>query len=68
MTDDTTHADAHGSATQTDDHVNLDVDHAHGGEALGPIDWGKWAYAIAGGIAGVIVLAFFFVALGGVPA
>jgi hypothetical protein len=51
-----------------DKHTSLsDDDHGHGGEALGPIDWAKWSYAVAGAIAGVIVLAFFFVALGGLP-
>jgi hypothetical protein len=66
VTDETSH---HDDATPTDTHVSLsDDDHGHAGEALGPIDWGKWAFAIAGAVGGVIVLAFFFVALGGLPA
>ncbi|HEY7023358.1 MAG TPA: hypothetical protein VH371_00175 [Candidatus Limnocylindrales bacterium] len=78
MTNETTPADPspaaddvaahHDDATHMDKHTSLsDDDHGHGGEALGPIDWAKWSYAVAGAIAGVIVLAFFFVALGGLP-
>ena len=65
--DDTTQVDAHAGQGE-DDHGHGEDDHGHGGEALGPIDWGKWAYAIAGAITGVIVLAFFLFALGGLPA
>jgi hypothetical protein len=66
VTDETSH---HDDATHMDNHVSLsDDDHGHDGDALGPIDWGKWAFAIVGAIGGVIVLAFFFVALGGLPA
>jgi hypothetical protein len=58
----------HDDVTHMDKHASLsDDDHGHGGEALGPVDWGKWAFAIAGAIAGVIVLAFFVFALGGIP-
>lgn len=62
MTDETTHTDDH----VADEHAA--DEHGHGGEALGPIDWAKWAFAVAGGVAGVIVLAFFVLALGGIPA
>ena len=42
-----------------------DDDHGHGhaADALGPIDWQKWAFAIVGGICGLIVLVFFFAAI-----
>ena len=43
--------------TETDD------EHGHAAETLGPIDWQKWAFAIVGGICGLIVLVFFFVAI-----
>ena len=57
-------ADAHGVA---DGHGAAHDDDGHGGEALGPIDWGLWSYAIVGAIGGVIVIAFFLFALGGLP-
>lgn len=58
----------HDPATHMDTHASVsDDDHGHGGEALGPIDWGKWAFAVAGAVAGVVVLAFFLFALGGLP-
>jgi len=67
--------DTHGLASHVDEsgHGGDDPghggdDHGHGGEALGPIDWGRWAFAVAGAIGALIVLAFFFVALGGIPA
>jgi hypothetical protein len=46
-----------------------DGGHGHGHEEsnLGPIDWRKWGYAIVGGVAGVIVVAMFWMALGGLP-
>jgi hypothetical protein len=59
----------HDAATHMDAHTSLsDDDHGHAEAALGPIDWGVWGYAIVGGIAAVIVLAFFWLALGGLPA
>jgi len=58
--DPVTHMDAH--STLSDD------DHGHGEVALGPIDWGMWAYAVIGALGAVIVLAFFVFALGGLPA
>ena len=59
----------HDAVTHMDTHTTLsDDDHGHAEAALGPIDWGTWGYAIMGGVAGLIVLAFFFMALGGVPA
>ena len=54
-----THVDVH--ATSSDD------DHGHAEAALGPIDWARWGYAILGAIAGLIVIAFFVFALGGIP-
>jgi hypothetical protein len=47
------HMDAHA--------VISDDDHEHAEAALGPIDWGAWAYAVAGAVAGVIVIAAFWV-------
>jgi hypothetical protein len=47
-----------------DVHTSLsDDDHGHSAEPLGPIDWQKWALAIVGGIAGLIVLVFFAAAV-----
>ena len=66
MTDEAAH---HDPATHMDVHTTLsDDDHGHAESALGPIDWGKWAYAIVGGVCGLVVLAFFAFALGGIPA
>jgi hypothetical protein len=47
--------------------VDAHDEHGHGASTLGPIDWGTWAYALVGAIGGVIVLAFFVFALGGLP-
>lgn len=59
----------HDAATHMDAHATLsDDDHGHTGEALGPIDWGKWSYAIVGAVGAVIVIAMFWIALGGLPA
>ena len=59
----------HDPATHMDAHTTLsDDDHGHAESSLGPIDWGKWGYAIVAGIAGVIVVAMFWFALGGLPA
>ena len=65
----TAHAVGHHDAVvDMDEHASVnDDDHGHTAEALGPIDWGRWAYALVGGLAGLIVLAFFFLALGGIP-
>jgi hypothetical protein len=58
----------HDPATHMDVHTTAsDDDHGHAEAALGPVDLERWGYAIAGGIAGVIVIALFFFALGGVP-
>jgi hypothetical protein len=58
----------HDDVTHMDSHTTLsDDDHGHAETPLGPIDWGKWAYAIVGGIGGLIVLALFLVAVGGLP-
>jgi hypothetical protein len=51
-----------------DEHDGVtDDDHGHKAPALGPIDWGRWAYAVGGGFTGLIVIAFFIFALGGIP-
>ena len=54
---DTTHttADAH-----DDGHG-----HASAGEPLGPVDWEAWAYALSGGVLGLLVALALFVARGG---
>jgi hypothetical protein len=58
----------HDTITHMDAHTTLsDDDHGHAEEALGPVDWGTWGYAIVGGAAAVIILAMFFFALGGLP-
>ncbi len=58
----------HDPVTHMDVHTTLsDDDHGHAESDLGPIDWGKWAFAIVGGIGGLIVLGFFLFALGGLP-
>jgi hypothetical protein len=53
----------HDAVTHMDAHTSLsDDDHGHAGPALGPIDWGAWAYAVLGGAAGLIVVAVFWLA------
>ncbi len=52
------------------DHATADThDDGHGhvpvGEPLGPIDWETWAYAMGGGLLGVLVALALFVARGG---
>jgi hypothetical protein len=62
------HVAHHDAVTHMDAHTTLsDDDHGHAAVALGPIDWGKWAYAIVGAIGGLIVIAFFIIAVGGIP-
>ena len=53
-----------------DPHAHMDVhtvvsddDHGHTEAALGPIDWGRWAYALIGGLAGAVVVFAFWLAL-----
>jgi len=49
------------AATHMDVHTSLsDGDHGHAEQPLGPIDWQKWAFALAGAISGLIVLLFFY--------
>jgi hypothetical protein len=58
----------HDTAANVDVHATSgDDEHGHGESALGPIDWGRWGYAILGALAGLIVIAFFIFALGGIP-
>jgi hypothetical protein len=40
-----------------------DDDHGHAEAALGPIDWGAWAWAVVGATLGLVVLAFFYLAI-----
>lgn len=55
----------HDAATHTDAHATLsDDDHGHTHSALGPIDWPAWGLAIVGALAGALVLAGFWLALG----
>lgn len=44
-------------------HTLSDDDHGHAEERLGPIDWSAWSYALVGTLAGVAVLAGFWLAL-----
>ena len=64
MSQESTQVDSH--AAPADDGHAAPSDDAHGhddaGDALGPIDWQKWAFAIVGGIGGLIVLVLFFAA------
>lgn len=54
----------HDSATHMDVHAAIsDDDHGHAEAALGPIDWGRWAYALVGGLAGAVVVFAFWLAL-----
>ena len=43
-----------------DDHGH--DDHAHGGEALGPIDLAKWGAGVLGIVAGLLIAACFMLA------
>lgn len=53
----------HDPATHMDAHAQLsDDDHGHTEEALGPIDWQAWAYAMFGVAAGVLVVIAFWLA------
>jgi hypothetical protein len=55
---------AHHADTHMDAHTVLsDDDHGHAETAPGPIDWRSWGYAIVGGLAGLVVLAFIYVAI-----
>jgi hypothetical protein len=58
-------ADAHHDPdTHMDVHTALsDDDHGHAVALLGPIDWGRWAYALVGGLAGAVVVFAFWLAL-----
>ena len=54
----------HDDATHMDAHTALsDDDHGHAERALGPIDWGAWAYALVGAAAGLVVVALFWLAI-----
>lgn len=56
-------AGAHGSTADHGDGHGHD-DHAHAGEALGPIDWTMWAIGVAGVLVALIVTAGLVVATG----
>lgn len=46
-----------------DEHATLsDDDHDHAEEALGPIDWKAWLFALGGLAAGAVVLLGFWIA------
>jgi hypothetical protein len=53
----------HGSTADHGDSHGHD-DHAHGGEALGPIDWPMWGVGILGVIVALIVTAGLVAASG----
>ena len=72
-THDTHGSDEHGSAqAAAADHGSADADahgdghghDAHGGEALGPIDWTMWGAGVVGVVAALIVVAGFVAATG----
>ena len=44
--------------------VISDYDHGHAEPRLGPIDWAAWGYALVGVAAGLVVVAFFWLAVG----
>ena len=50
-------------AADADPANDHEVDHGHAEAALGPIDWGTWAYALVGGLAGAVVIFAFWMAL-----
>jgi hypothetical protein len=50
-------------AAHEDAHAVVDDDHAHAEPRLGPIDWTAWGYAALGVLAGLIIVALFFVAV-----
>ena len=55
---------AHHADTHMDTHTALsDDDHGHPGQTLGPIDWRAGGYAIVGGLSGLVVLYFFWLAV-----
>ena len=43
--------------------VGSDGDHGHAEARLGPIDVAGWAWAVVGGLAGIVVLVFFYLAI-----
>lgn len=65
MSEESTHVDSHAAPANDSHAAPSDDGHGHGDSAgaLGPIDWQKWAFAIVGGIGGLIVLVFFFAAI-----
>jgi hypothetical protein len=56
---------AHGDAARDGDAHAFEAadDHGHGETRLGPIDVAGWAWAVVGGLAGIVVLAFFYLAI-----
>lgn len=58
------HQAHHDADSHMDAHTSLgDDDHGHAEPRLGPIDWPAWAYSALGGLAGVVVVAMFWVAI-----
>ena len=56
----------HNPVTHMDAHTALsDDDRGHAETTLGPIDWRAWGLALLGAAGGALVLACFWVALGG---
>jgi hypothetical protein len=54
----------HDGATHMDAHTTLsDDDHGHAEEALGPIDWPAWTYALIGVAAALLIVFLFAVAI-----
>lgn len=56
---------AHDDAAPHDDAhaVGSADDHGHAEATLGPIDFAGWAWAVVGGLAGIVVLVFFYLAI-----
>jgi len=56
-------AGEHGSTADHGDGHGHD-DHAHGQDALGPVDWPMWGVGVLGVIVGLVVAAGFSIASG----
>ena len=57
---------AHPETTELDAHDDHGAGHDRAGEPLGPVDLTTWAYALAGGAVGVLVVLAMLVATGAI--
>jgi hypothetical protein len=64
MTDTGTMSDADTTHTTADGDQDAHG-HAPTGELLGPVDWEAWAYALGGGVLGLLVALALLIARGG---